>query len=158
MVNKKRSFARAVCASVIAMVCTAAAIPANAGQKLLDASFESTTDGFSARNTESVERSNAKAYDGSYSLKVSNRTEAWNGAAVLLDNGWKSGGTYAFSCAVYQSSGETVEMQLSLQYNDGTDTQYRQISAGSVPSDTWTVLSNPAYEIPAGASSPYLYI
>ena len=61
---------------------------------------------------------------------VSDRSAAWNGAAVLLDNSWKSGETYAFSCAVYQASGADVNMKLSLQYSDGTDTQYVQISAG----------------------------
>ena len=158
MVNMKRSFARVVCASVIAMIFTAVSIPASAGQKLLDASFESGTDGFTARQNETVARSNAQAYDGSYSIKVSNRGSAWNGAKVALDTKWKAGDTYAFSCAVYQETGADVDMQLSLQYNDGTEDKYVQVAAGSVPSDKWTVLANPAYQIPTVASSCYLYV
>ena len=86
MVNKKRTIARGLCASVIALICTAATISASAGQKLLNAGFESGLDGFAARANETVSRSSAKAYEGSYSLMVSDRSAAWNGAAVLLDN------------------------------------------------------------------------
>ena len=138
--------------SILLATLSANAFPVSAGQTLLDAGFESGMDGFGARASESVERVNTKAYEGSYSLLVSNRTAAWNGAAASLGSDWKAGEDYAFSCAVYQASGETVDMKLSLQYNDGSGDNWVQIAEGPVSSDKWTVLSNDKYTIPAGAA------
>ncbi|MBR3268950.1 MAG: polysaccharide deacetylase family protein [Oscillospiraceae bacterium] len=153
----KRMIARLSVLTALGMGITALSVPATAGTALLSASFESGTDGFSARSTESVVRSSDKAYDGQYSLFISNRGNDWNGPTISLGSEWQSGETYSFSCAVYQNSGETVEMKLSLQYEADT-TYYVQIATESVPSDKWVVLSNPSYQIPAGASSRYLYI
>ncbi len=159
MISAKKIIARAISLSVLAVSLTVTALPASAGRLLLDASFESGLDGFSARGSESVSRTSSAACDGQYSLLVSDRSSAWNGAAVALGSNWVSGETYSFSCAVLQSSGEAVTMQLSLQYSDASgETNYRQIAAGNVGSDTWTFLENTAYTIPADASNRYLYI
>ncbi|HAG13696.1 MAG TPA: hypothetical protein DCG49_07515 [Ruminococcus sp.] len=159
MTNFKQLIARTLSITVIAMTLSATAFPANAGEKLIQAGFESGMDGFAARATESVERTSAKAYQGSYSVLVSNRTEAWNGAVASLGAGFNAGDTYSFSCAVYQSSGAAVDMQLSLEYEDATGTKnYVHVAPGSVDSDTWTVLSNPSYTIPADASACKLYV
>ena len=130
-----------------------------AEQRLLYAGFESDTDGFAARGGETTTRTTADAYEGQYSLLIRNRSDAWNGAAVSLDATWISGESYAFSCAVKQNSGAPVTMQLSLQYDDASgSTQYVQIVSSSVPSGSWTVLSQDAYTIPAAATNRYLYI
>lgn len=159
MLNLKRIIARTLSVSVLMMSLPVSAISASAGTVLLNASFESGTDGFAARASESVSRVNTQAYDGQYSLLVSSRTEAWNGAVMPLGTDWASGGSYSFSCAVYQTSGGAVDMQLSLQYDDASgETQYAHIAAGSVGSGEWTILSNPEYQIPANASNRYLYV
>lgn len=159
MISLKKIFAQAVSLSVIAMSLAATAMPANAGQRLLDAGFESGTDGFSARASETVSRVTTGAYDGQGCLMVSNRSNAWNGAVIELGSSWKAGSTYVFSCAVKQDSGETVDMQLSLQYSDSSGTtQYDHIAAATVASSEWTVLTNTAYTIPAGSGTRYLYI
>lgn len=158
MYKFKKCFATALSVSVLLATLTANTFPVSAGQTLLDAGFESGLDGFGARLSESVERVSTKAYEGTYSLFVSNRTQAWNGAVRTLGSDWKAGETYAFSCAVYQGSGETVSMKLSLQYNDGSGDKYVQIAEGDVSSDKWTVLSNDKYMIPADASSCQLYV
>lgn len=159
MLNLKRTIARMLSVSVLLMSLPAAALSASAGTTLLNASFESGTDGFSARASETVSRVNTQAYEGQYSLLVSNRTESWNGAVASLGTDWTSGESYSFSCAVYQSTGSAVDMQLSLQYDDASgQTQYAHIAAGSVGSGEWTLLSNPEYVIPANASNRYLYV
>lgn len=158
MVNKNRLFARVLSLSIVGMIYAGISVPASAGQSLLNATFESGTDGFSARASETVTRTNSKAYEGSYSLLISNREKDWNGASCSMGSDWVSGETYSFSCAVYQGSGETVEMKLSLQYNDGSKTNYVQIASGNVESDKWTILANPEYTIPVGATDRYLYV
>ena len=153
----KRWVARGVSVSVLSMIL--AVTTASAGQALLDAGFESGTDGFSARASETVERVSTGAYEGTGCLKVSNRGSAWNGAAISLGSAWKSGGTYSFSCAVKQDSGEAVAMQLCLEYSDASGEKvYAHIVTADVPSGEWTVLSEPAYQIPTGASSRVLYV
>lgn len=159
MMNFKQVIARVLSLTMLGMTLTATAIPASAGEKLIDAGFETGTDGFSARQNESVERTTAKAYEGSYSLLVSNRNEAWHGAVTSLGSSFVSGETYSFSCAVYQASGSAVDMQLSLQYDDDTGTtKYVHVAPGTVASGEWTILSNPSYQIPADATNRYLYI
>lgn len=155
----KRVIARTAAALLLAVPFAAAVTTASADEYLLNASFESGADGFSARSGETVERASANAYDGQYCLQVSNRTDAWNGAAVVLGTAWQSGETYSFSCAVRQDSGAPVDMQLSLQYNDASgETNYAQIAALTVESGAWTILENTDYTIPTGASDRYLYI
>ena len=158
MYSFKKCFSTAMSVSILLATLSANAFPVSAGQTLLDAGFESGMDGFGARASESVERVSTKAYEGSYSLLISNRTAAWNGAAASLGSDWKAGENYAFSCAVYQASGETVDMKLSLQYNDGSGDNWVQIAEGPVSSDKWTILSNDKYMIPAGAASCVLYV
>ncbi|MCQ2416454.1 MAG: polysaccharide deacetylase family protein [Oscillospiraceae bacterium] len=157
MERMKHWIARILSLTVLGMTITATAIPASAGQKLLNADFESGTNGFSARASEVVTRTSDIAYEGSSCLMVSSRTNAWNGAVMSMGSSWKTGESYSFSCAVYQNTGETVDMQLSLQYTDSTGTQYDQIALGAVKSGEWTVLSNPEYQLPSG-SDMYLYV
>ena len=152
----KKLIARCAGISIVAAGVAVTAIPASAGQKLLDASFETGLDSFAARATESVERTSEVANDGQYSLKISSRSSEWNGPVVALGSAWSAGETYSFSCAVYQKTGDAVAMKLSLQYQDGSGTNYAQIAEGSAASGTWTVLENASYQIPAGATDCYL--
>ena len=155
----KHIFARACAGAVFLSVLTVSAAPtASAGKSLLDADFESGLDGFGPRQSESVERTNTTAYSGDWSLLISNRNEAWNGAVMSMGSTWTAGKTYAFSCAMRQDSGATVTMQLSLQYSSGGDTAYAHIVKADVPSGEWTVLENNAYQIPSGASGMSLYV
>ena len=151
----KRWVARGTSASVLSMLLVMTT--ASAGQALLDATFESGLDGFGARASETVEGGSKAAYEGDYCLKVSKRGNAWNGPVYSLGTDWVSGESYGFSCAVKQDSGETVKMQLSIQY-DTTSTTYDQIVSAEVPSGEWTVLSNASYTIPAGATSRSIYV
>ena len=154
----KHVISRSACASVLALSFAAAASGASAGSNLPNATFESGTDGFSARQNETVSRVSTVSYEGDYCLMVSNRKDAWNGAVYSMTTGWTAGETYEFSCAVRQDSGADVTMQLSLQYSSGGETVYDHIVAASVPSGTWTILENKAYQIPASATGCLLYV
>ncbi|MCR4890039.1 MAG: endo-1,4-beta-xylanase, partial [Ruminococcus sp.] len=124
------------------------------------ASFESGNSGWTSRgDSVSITSDSDSFYSGSKSVKVSGRSDAWNGIAYELGSDIKAGGTYSFSAAVMQASGATEEMMISLQYT-GSDgkTAYDHIASGDVAAKTWTKLENTAYTIPAGATDLLLYI
>ncbi len=157
MISFRKAFSVVICTSIIATSVISSQV--FAAQNLISADFETGLDDFAARASESVERTNADAFDGSYALAVTNRTEAWNGPVVALGSNFVAGETYAFSCAVKQVSGGSVTMQMSLQYNDSMGTtNYAQIVTDSVASGSWTTLANTAYQLPSGASNMYLYV
>ncbi|MCR4759872.1 MAG: carbohydrate binding domain-containing protein [Oscillospiraceae bacterium] len=133
------------------------ALPASAA-KLLSAEFETTNDSFTGRGGASVQWTSDQAYQGNCSLFVSDRNEVWKGASRDASTLLTAGGTYSLSAAVYQASGEAVEMKFSMQYSDGTTTKYSQIALETVSNETWTVLSNTAFEVPADASDMVIYM
>ena len=126
---------------------------------LLAAEFETTNDSFTGRGGATAAWTSDMANTGTCSLFVSDRTSAWQGAQRDAGGLMSPGNTYNVSAAVYQASGEAVEMQLSMQYTDSAGkTAYDHIDIQSVPSEEWTVLSNETYQLPAGASDLVLYV
>lgn len=126
---------------------------------LLTAEFETTNDSFTARGGASVAWTSDKAFSDGCSLFVSERTAVWNGAAREASSFMKAGGGYSLSAAVYQESGEAVEMKFSLQYTDSSgETAYDQIALETVQSGEWFVLSNSSYKVPDGASNLSIYM
>ena len=157
--QKKKMLAKVLSVSVLAAVLTSVPLPTFA-QTMLEAGFESGYDGFGPRSSETVDRVSTKAHSGEYSLYCSGRTEDWNGPVLSMGRGdWVAGETYSFSCAVYQESGSSVTMKLSLEYADATGTKnYKQIATDTVASGEWVVLSNDAYTLPSDGESMQLYI
>ena len=126
---------------------------------LIGSSFESGEDGWSGRGAASVAVSRSAAHEGSASLKVTSRTASWNGATIPLDYSFSAGSTYGFEAYVrYDTGTDTDSFKLSLQYNDGTTTQYMDIAKGDVKKGEWTKLSNDKFTIPAGASDMSFYV
>lgn len=126
---------------------------------LLTAEFETTNDSFSPRGGNSVAWTSDKAFSDKCSLFVSDRTAVWNGASRDASSFMTAGGKYKISAAVYQESGEDVEMKFSLQYkNSDGETAYDAIDLETAPNGQWTILSNDAYVVPDGASELVIYI
>lgn len=133
------------------------AMTANA-VNLLTVEFETTDDGFTGRGgakaawkSDSLADGTAIAYEGKCALFVSGREATWHGATRDVSDLLAAGNTYNMSAAFYQESGEPVEMKFSLQYKDASGSAaYDKIALETVPSGEWTVLSNPAYVVPAG--------
>ena len=126
---------------------------------LIGSSFESGEDGWSGRGAASVAVSRSAAHEGSASLEVTGRTASWNGATIPLDYSFSAGSTYGFEAYVrYDTGTDTDSFKLSLQYNDGTTTQYMDIAKGDVKKGEWTKLSNDKFTIPAGASDMSFYV
>lgn len=125
---------------------------------LLSAEFETTDDSFQPRGTATVGWTADEHYVDNCSLFVSGRGTAWAGASRTADSFMKAGETYSLSAAVLQKSGAPVEMKFSLQYTGASGTEYDKIALETVESGEWTVLSNAAYTVPAGATGLTIYM
>lgn len=121
--------------------------------------FESGTDGWSARGDASVKTDSDNYYSGKKSLYVTGRTDNWHGASITLDSdAFVAGNTYSFSTGVLQKSGSSVDMQLTLQYKLNGEDNYDQIAVATAKSGEWTKLENTSFTIPSGASDLLLYV
>lgn len=126
---------------------------------LLSAEFETTNDSFTGRGGAVVAWTSDRSYSDKCSLFVSERTAAWNGASRDASSILSAGQTYAISAAVYQESGEPVEMKFSLQYEDSTGTvNYDAIALETAEDSTWTLLENSAYTVPSDAKNLSIYV
>ena len=123
--------------------------------------FESGTESWSTRGSDSVSQTNQTAYLGNGSLFVSNRTDAWNGTGrSLSSNPFKPGETFSFGAVVmHESENEEEEIKLTLQY-DGSDGEphYDQVALVTAKKGEWTLISNNSYTIPEGATGMLLYL
>lgn len=133
--------------------------PTVSAATLLTCSFEKGTDGFASRGGATVAVSKDYAAEGAQSLKISDRTSAWQGAALDADTLLTAGNTYAISCEVLQATGSAEEIKLTLQYSDASGTtSYSAIALETVESETWTTLANASYTVPEDATSLQLYV
>ncbi|WP_303836269.1 endo-1,4-beta-xylanase [Ruminococcus flavefaciens] len=125
-----------------------------------ESTFENGTDNWTGRGSASVDTSSSAKYAGSKSLYVSGREASWNGAALSLNTqAFEPGQEYSFSVNAMTNSGDDVtEFKFTLQYNDGTETQYAEIATASAPKGEWVQLANTNYKIPAGASDMQIYV
>lgn len=109
--------------------------------ELLHITFEDNLEGFGPRgDTESVEQTNEDAYEGDYSLKVTGRTEAWNGPSLQIADLIEESMEYHFSVRVKLIDEGSTELQLSTQIGDGNNASYQTIDNQRVNSHTWMLL------------------
>lgn len=159
---RNRSFKRhasGLLSAVLALSGVSGSYTANAANIYFTADFDTSTDGWTARGNEQVTLSTDSYYSGGGSLVVKGRTADWNGAAVRLpEASFIPGGTYSFSAAVLQTSGNDTSIKMTLQYSTGGTQDYSEIALITAKSGTWTDISNPTYTIPYGAENAMLYI
>ncbi len=122
--------------------------------------YESGTDNWSARGSNSVAVSSNASAAGSKSLYASDRTDAWNGAGYTLSSSvFKPGSSYSFSALAMQETESSVDFKLSLQYDDASgETQYATIAEATGTKGNWTQLANTNFQIPSDASNMLLYV
>ena len=155
---KKRGISLLAGSAIIIQLLTALPPMEASAASLLSAEFETTNDSFTGRGGASVQWTSDEHYTENCSLFVSERGEVWHGAERSGEGILTGGNTYKISAAVLQKSGEPVEMKLSLQYSGGSGAEYDKIALKTVESGEWTVLSNEAYTVPAGASNISIYM
>lgn len=133
----------------------------NAASTLIYEDFEDGLGDWIPRGEdELVEISTEEAYSGTQSIKISNRTETWNGPMCDKTDILTLGVTYDFGVYIKfvgNSYSNSHDFSLQLQYNDGVEDQYRNIMTRSVPKGQWTLLEG-EYTIPADASDVHIYV
>ena len=138
---------------------------------LVDTSFESGLDGFTARgNATKVELSTATHNTGSQCAAVTGRTADWNGIAYTLDSAkFSAGTTYNFSVYVmFNTSPVPVNFKLTMEYGGGMGgATYDTFAQETVISGTWTNIlaacelksgTNPVFYIETDSSDTDFYI
>ncbi|SEH56190.1 arabinoxylan arabinofuranohydrolase [Ruminococcus flavefaciens] len=121
--------------------------------------FESSDESWTGRGSASVETSSSAKYAGSKSLYCTGRESSWNGASYALDSSmFTPGETYSFSVNAMTNQSGNTEFKFTLQYDDGSGTNYDQIAVGTAPKGEWVQLANTKYTIPAGASNMQIYV
>ncbi len=129
------------------------------GNLLLD-DFETDSNGWGPRGSETVTISTEQAYSGTQSLKVSDRTQTWNGAMCNKTADLTLGETYNLGIWIKyagDSYSGTQNFSLQLQYNDGVTDVYKNIKTSSVTKGQWTYLEG-EYTIPTDAADVNIYV
>ena len=128
-----------------------------AAKTYINNSFDSGVENWTNRGNASVALSTDSYYSGK-SIYVSGRTAEWNGAAIKLGSDFVAGQTYSFSAAVMQQSGNSANIQLSLQQGEGDNATYTAIANATCKSGEWTKIENTSFTIPENSGDMLLYI
>ena len=120
-------------------------------------------DGWSSRAGCSLANTTDDAHGGTHSLLVTNRTAAYDGPQISVNNKMYNGSTYSISVWVKLAPTATQAdtLRVSLQTTlSGTTTYHTVVGNTPVPLNTWVNLSIPRYSMayaydPNGA---YLYV
>ncbi|GEK88353.1 endo-1,4-beta-xylanase [Alkalibacterium putridalgicola] len=87
--------------------------------------------------TESLTRTDLDAYSGEYSLLTENRSEAWNGPSIRIENKVDLSKEYLFSVWVKFADKALDDLQLSTQIGEGDNASYQIIDTQSASADEW---------------------
>jgi GH35 family endo-1,4-beta-xylanase/peptidoglycan/xylan/chitin deacetylase (PgdA/CDA1 family) len=125
----------------------------------LTSDFEDGTDGWVARGDAQIARS-TDARSGTGSLSVTNRLQAWQGAAIDVTSALPVGTTVGISLWAKLAAGEApASLKLSVQRDQGTSQGYDSVAGASaqVTADAWTQLKG-TYTLGAPVDRAQLYI
>ncbi|WP_368645160.1 endo-1,4-beta-xylanase [Alkalibacterium putridalgicola] len=87
--------------------------------------------------TESLTRTDLDAYTGEFSLLTENRSEAWNGPSIRIENKVDLSKEYLFSVWVKFADKGLDDLQLSTQIGEGDNASYQIIDTQSASADEW---------------------
>lgn len=107
-------------------------------------------DGWSSRAGATLANSTADAHGGSHSLLITNRTAAYDGPQISVNNKMYNGSTYSISVWVKldPSATQADTLRVSLQTTlAGTTSYHTVVNNTAVPLGTWVNLSIPLYSM-----------
>lgn len=111
-------------------------------QNLLDdPGFESGTAGWTGFGPASVARTQDSPWEGNWALRVSGRTDSWNGATVSLLGLLEPGRAYRFSARVRLAGASDETLTLQLARTDGRGETYPRILTSVGTAGEWVELS-----------------
>ncbi|HEX9059295.1 MAG TPA: carbohydrate binding domain-containing protein, partial [Clostridia bacterium] len=112
-------------------------------QKFTPITFEDqTANGFTGRGgVETLEVTNEAAHNGAYSLKVTGRTQSWNGPSLNVDKYIDQGNEYTITAWVKLISPSSTQLSISTQVGNGDGASYVNLQSQAVSTDSgWVQL------------------
>jgi endo-1,4-beta-xylanase len=148
--------------SLLAAMLAFAGPPAAAATPELVKSYDfedGTTQGWSARGGAAVAAVATAAHGGTQSLRVSGRTQSWEGPSVDLTSTLRTGATYLISGYVQLVAGSpAATVQMTVQRTPvGGGTTYDFVASGAATDAGWVALSG-SYSPPTDSSQLQLYL
>lgn len=114
-----------------------------------NAGFEQTDRlDWTARGSEKLTLSDTEAYNGTYSLKTTNRSTTWEGPSIDLTNVLEKGKRYYFSVQIKYTDGPASRsFNLQFQNQIGGEASYPGVGQTTATKDKWATLEG-EYTIP----------
>ncbi|MBP1965034.1 endo-1,4-beta-xylanase [Paenibacillus aceris] len=114
------------------------------GDIVISSSFDTATDGWLKRGSETIVQSISTAQSGAGSLKVTGRTAAWNGPGIYLDS-LQKGAAYQFSvyAKLLENTSGSAAIKLTMHQEGlpaGDNQEYKVISTQSVTAGEWVMI------------------
>lgn len=106
---------------------------------------------------ETVEVTTEEAYEGTSSLKVTNRTSNWNGATIELTGMVTPGGTYAVTAYVKASAAEKITLSTDTTNSEGSRSYGNLASVDYAGDGTWVLFDHVTFTAPEDAVSFSVY-
>ncbi|MDC2891054.1 carbohydrate binding domain-containing protein [Psychrosphaera algicola] len=105
-----------------------------------------------------IEQTEVKA--GSFSLKVTDRTDGWNGAAISFGDKLIVGHTYSVSVWVKMANVDSSNVSLTVKVADDDGDHYNGIGSTIATNTDWVELTGEYTHAPIGTETaePYIYI
>ncbi|MDO6718672.1 carbohydrate binding domain-containing protein [Psychrosphaera sp. 1_MG-2023] len=105
-----------------------------------------------------IEQTEVKA--GSFSLKVTDRTDGWNGAAISFGDKLIVGHTYTVSVWVKMANVDSSNVSLTVKVADDDGDHYNGIGSTIATNTDWVELTGEYTHAPIGTETaePYIYI
>ncbi len=124
---------------IIALLSFFSAIVSAQSSIVVENDFEKGNGSWENRGQASIKNSKDEAASGAKSLKVSGRTEFWQGAQLNLTQILKGGNAYKFSVAIKLANREKPdEVKMTIQRGDN---DYDNVGGGTANADGWTTIS-----------------
>lgn len=107
----------------------------------IDIGFEEETDLLVPRGeTETLSRTEEDAYSGEFALLAENRSEAWNGPSIRIEDKVELSKEYVFSVWVKLAEPALDDLQLSTQIGEGDNASYQTIATQTASANDWVNL------------------
>ncbi len=152
-------------AAMLGGICTLSALPVSqfAGAETLtgetviyETGFEDGVVNFTGRGgAETIATTSDYAYEGSYSLGITNREKSWNGPQFLLDDLCTAGEKYI--CGAWVRTDWYNTVNLSMEYTDSSGERKYFNLASVVSQGEWAQIPDTKFSFPEDVTNVYVY-
>ncbi len=118
---------------------------------IYETGFEDGTTGiFTGRNAETLSVTTEENYvhSGNYALKISDRTAAWNGPAIPLDDICTPGEKYTISLSVKTAWYASITLSMQENQADGATATYSNFQSANCDGNNWVTFKDVTFTMP----------